>query len=167
MCSHWYQLPPLPYNAPQSLEMPKHQAYWSSQWIPHFHSISEGFTSIKVTDKEGSHYACKPPPPPSYNVHPTTGFCPWDFVQDFSEELKHDEDQGLDIFYPSLVCEFLRECSLYFLLFLCNFSCHIDAKTCSCDSKVSKTTIVVKVNGDVNVCFSPLLLEASQRYVIK
>uniref|UniRef100_T1J6C2 Bridge-like lipid transfer protein family member 1 C-terminal domain-containing protein n=1 Tax=Strigamia maritima TaxID=126957 RepID=T1J6C2_STRMM len=137
-CNHWYEPPPLPHVIPQQ-NNPNTQrdvpfTYFRTRWVPRFHRVSEGFTSIRLVDKNVNTCKSSPPPAPS-TKHPQTD------VWDFSTSGNHCQNRVH------------KETSAP------------DERVWSGNSNMSKTTMMIKLKGDVDVFISPLMLEATQRFI--
>ncbi|XP_046402633.1 transmembrane protein KIAA1109 isoform X3 [Ischnura elegans] len=146
-CSNWAQCS-LPAGC-DAFTVPLFQRYENGklhynggQKVPHFDTVSEGFTSLKMVGRRkgemshGSEGGSSPPPPPSgHSKSPTRAYA-WDTMT----FLPAEPDPEPEIEYD-------------------------DELLSQSNENGTKISIIVKLKGDMDIMVCPLVLESLQRFV--
>uniref|UniRef100_A0A1B6DJ95 Bridge-like lipid transfer protein family member 1 C-terminal domain-containing protein n=2 Tax=Clastoptera arizonana TaxID=38151 RepID=A0A1B6DJ95_9HEMI len=137
-CNNWVQSS-LPsgseaFSVPllQPTAEPRKLCYVGSKYLPRFETIAEGFTSLKMVNRDK--VTCTTPPPPSSKTptHPYN----WEKIDSCNLGGNNDLETGLQ----EELLSFRNESG-------------------------TRTTVVVKLKGDIDIMVSPLVLESLQRFI--
>ncbi|GAB6024106.1 hypothetical protein CHUAL_008817 [Chamberlinius hualienensis] len=127
-CFNWYKSPTLYNNSPRDSDLINNcSTFYVTDYIPYFEPIYEGFSAIKLIEKE-----CQKENENRGSSFSTDAGNFWNFPQKLHDKYDNDELDG----------------NLFF-----------------CEDSVSKTTVVIKVEGDFDIHISPLMLEATQHFM--
>ncbi|XP_039287951.1 LOW QUALITY PROTEIN: transmembrane protein KIAA1109 [Nilaparvata lugens] len=139
-CTNWAQSS-LPYGS-DAFTVPLFQkmndgrlVYVGSRYTPRFEALTEGFTSLKMINRSGKDMNQCNSPPPHSGKTPTHPYN-WDHTEIFNPNTSNDIDAGIQEELLSLRNE-----------------------------SGTRTTVVIKMKGDVDVLVSPLVLESLQRFI--
>jgi len=138
-----------------------------SRFLPKFETTTEGFTSLKMVPRTDAKE--KDPSPHTAQALSSKKYT-WDQSQfDFTQNAKETFEIGMHIFDYYFI-------QIYIYIFIsCNKNDCTNIYFLDCEEEMvslrsetgTRTTVVIKLKGDIDLMVTPLALESFQKYVIQ